>query len=88
MTKYTKLITLCKQGSLNDRMTLVYPPHLEWLLDIVEKLGSGKMVKLGVVRGGCIALCAVANPNLKIIGCDSWLGMPEITKEDNTSKCQ
>ena len=88
MTKYTDLIRKAKVGTIHTRATLVYVKHLEWLLPYVEKLGKAKMVELGVARGGCIALCSKVNPELEVIGCDSWEGMPNITDRDNKTKCQ
>lgn len=88
MTKYSNLIRQAKAGTINTRTTLVSPAHLEWLLHYVEKLGKSKMVELGVARGGCIALCSKVNPELTVIGCDSWEGMPNITKEDDINKCK
>lgn len=88
MSKYTDLIKKAKEGNLNTRSTLVSPKHLEWLLPYVKNLGKGKMVELGVARGGCLALCGKINPQLIIIGCDSWEGMPNITKEDDENKCK
>mgnify|MGYP003149184290 CR=1 FL=1 len=71
--------------------TLVSPVHLTWLVNHVRNLPSGtphKMVECGVARGGCLALCSKANPNMTVIGLDSWQGMPPITEEDNKEKCQ
>jgi hypothetical protein len=70
-----------------ERATLVYDVHLEWLMNYVQKLGDGKMVECGVARGGCIALCHIANPELQIIGLDSWEPMPDITDKDDANIC-
>jgi predicted O-methyltransferase YrrM len=83
---YKHIINLLK-GS-NPSRTLVSPVHLEWLANYVKKLGKGKLVECGVARGGCLALLHKANPDLRIIGLDSWEGMPSITEEDDTSKCK
>lgn len=88
MGKFSALIKKAKKGSLYERPTLVYDVHLEWLLPYIEKLGKAKMVELGVARGGCIALCSKVNPELEVIGCDSWEGMPDITDKDDKEKCQ
>jgi asparagine synthase (glutamine-hydrolysing) len=85
---YGQLIHKLKKGSTHSRRTLVSPAHLNWLANYVKTLGNGKMVECGVARGGCIALCNKANPNLTIIGLDSWEGMPGPTEEDDKSKCQ
>ena len=83
---YEDLINKLKWGSEPSR-TLVSPVHLEWLANYVKTLGDGKMVECGVARGGCLALCSKANPQLTIIGLDSWEAMPNITEEDDTNKC-
>lgn len=88
MSEYTNLIQQVKKGSTFERLTLVYDKHLEWLLPYVKKLGKAKMTELGVAKGGCIALCSKVNPELEIIGCDSWEGMPEITDKDDKNKCE
>lgn len=88
MGKFSADIRKAKEGSLFERATLVYDKHLEWLLPYVEKLGKSKMVELGVAKGGCIALCSKVNPELEVIGCDSWEGMPEITDKDDKNKCE
>jgi hypothetical protein len=81
------IVRKAKEGDYYTRTTLVYDVHLEWLMNYVPKLGNGKMVECGVARGGCIALCHKANPDLQIIGLDSWEPMPEITEKDDTEKC-
>lgn len=89
MKKYQDLILKAKKGNNYTKLTMVYNKHLEFLLPYVESLGpTAKMVELGVAKGGCIALCNKANPNLEVIGCDSWEGMPDITDKDDVSKCE
>ena len=61
------IIKKAKLGGHYERTTLVYDIHLNWLMDYVTNLGNGKMVECGVARGGCIALCHIANPDLQII---------------------
>ena len=71
--------------------TLVSPVHLSWLMNHIENLSSAlphKMVECGVARGGCIAMCSKKNPNMIVIGLDSFQGMPEITNQDNEKKCK
>lgn len=84
---YRQKINLAKSGDYYSRATLVSPKHLEWLMEYVAKIKNGKMVEAGVARGGCIALCHLANPDLKIIGLDSWEPMPAATDKDDKSKC-
>jgi O-methyltransferase len=81
------IIRKAKEGDYYGRTTLVYDVHLDWLMDYVAKLGDGKMIELGVARGGCLALCHVANPDLQIFGLDSWEPMPNITEKDDAKKC-
>jgi len=71
--------------------TLVSPVHLSWLMNHIENLSSAlphKMVECGVARGGCIAMCSKKNPNMIVIGLDSFQRMPEITSQDNEKKCK
>lgn len=71
--------------------TLVSPVHLTWLVNHIRNLPSDaphKMVECGVARGGCLAMCSKTNPNMTVIGLDSWQGMPPITEEDNKQKCE
>jgi len=82
------IIKKAKLGSHYERSTLVYDVHLNWLMDYVTNLENGKMVECGVARGGCIALCHVANPDLQIIGLDSWQPMPDITEQDDPKRCK
>jgi hypothetical protein len=83
-----QLIRRAKRGTDETRMTLVSPRHLEWLMQYVTKLPPGAvMVECGVARGGCIALCHYVRPDMVIYGFDSWQGMPELTEQDNASKC-
>lgn len=84
---YRDKIAKAKHGGMYTRTTLVSPVHLEWLMKYVSGLGSAKMVECGVARGGCIALCHLANPSLQIIGLDSWEPMPQITDKDDKAKC-
>jgi len=84
---YKQKINLAKSGDYYNRATLVSPVHLEWLMKYVEKIKMGKMVECGVARGGCIALCHLANPDLIIIGLDSWEPMPAATDKDDRNKC-
>ena len=88
MGKHTAAIQQAKRGTTDQRDTLVSAKHLEWLLGYVETLGVSKMAEMGVARGGCIALCSLANPQLTVIGCDSWQGMPAITQEDDAGVCR
>jgi len=91
MTKqrnFTQAIKTAKAGGYYTRLTLVYDVHLKWLMDYVSKLDTGKMIECGVARGGCIALCHLANPNMKILGLDSWEPMPDITEKDDEKKCK
>lgn len=81
------VIKKAKAGGVYERATLVYDVHLNWLMNHVTNLGNGKMVECGVARGGCIALCHVANPDLQIIGLDSWEPMPDITEKDDPKTC-
>ena len=46
------IIRKAKQGDYYERTTLVYDVHLGWLMDYVTNLGDGKMIELGVARGG------------------------------------
>lgn len=85
---YKGIVQKAKAGDYYGRTTLVYDVHLEWLMNYVSKLKNGKMVECGVARGGCIALCHLANPNMEIIGLDSWEPMPNITEKDDESKCK
>jgi hypothetical protein len=82
------IIKKAKLGGHYERTTLVYDIHLNWLMDYVTNLGNGKMVECGVARGGCIALCHIANPDLQIIGLDSWEPMPDITENDDVKQCK
>jgi len=83
-----ELIKRAKAGDYYERPTLVYDKHLSWLMDYVPTLGSGKMVEAGCARGGCLAICHAANPDLNIIGLDSWEAMPPITEgKDDPEKC-
>jgi hypothetical protein len=66
----------------DKKLTMVDFKHIEWLVKYVSQIKGGKMVELGVAKGGVLALCSRANPNLEVIGMDSWKGMPPITKED------
>ena len=84
---YKQKINLANHGDYYSRTTLVSPVHLEWLMKHVSNIQNGKMVECGVARGGCIALCHMANPDLKIIGLDSWEPMPAATDKDDRSKC-
>ena len=84
---YKNLINVAKSGDYYTRTTLVCPIHLEWLMNYVASLGEAKMVECGVARGGCIALCHKANPELVIIGLDSWEPMPKPTSKDDLKKC-
>ncbi len=84
---YKNKIIKAKEGGQYTRTTLVSPVHLEWLMKYVSNLGTGKMVECGVARGGCLALCHLANPSLQIIGLDSWELMPQITEKDDKEKC-
>ncbi len=85
---FKQKVRKAKEGDYYSRTTLVYDVHLEWLMNYVSKLGKGsKMVECGVARGGCIALCHLANPYIKIIGIDSWKPMPNITERDDAKKC-
>ena len=71
--------------------TLVSPVHLTWLINHIRSLSSDaphKMAECGVARGGCIAMCSKENPNMTVIGLDSFQGMPPITEKDNKQKCQ
>tara|TARA_B100001057_G_scaffold500688_1_gene617175 strand:+ start:15934 stop:16644 length:711 start_codon:yes stop_codon:yes gene_type:complete len=77
-----------KRHSGNQKqLTEVGREDLYWLWEIVQKIGKGKMVECGVARGGCLAICSKANPELNIIGLDSWEGMPNITNRDNRNIC-
>ena len=87
MSKYTTIIAKAKEGDLYSRTTMVYDVHLEWLMKYVSKKGKIKMVEVGVARGGCLALCHIANPEMNIIGLDSWEPMPAITEKDDIEKC-
>ena len=86
--KMRDIVRKAKAGGYYEKMTLVYDLHLDWLMDYVKGLENGKMVECGVARGGCIALCHVANPSLQIIGLDSWEPMPEITEKDDAKACK
>jgi hypothetical protein len=75
----------------NPSRTLVSPVHLTWLMNHIDNLSSPlphKMVECGVARGGCIAMCSKKNPDMIVIGLDSFQGMPEITSQDNAQKCK
>ena len=85
---YREVIRKAKAGDYYTRTTLVYDVHLQWLMDYVSTLGKDKMVEAGVARGGCIALCHLANPEMEIIGLDSWEPMPDITGRDDAQKCK
>jgi len=87
MSKYRKIIAKAKMGDYYTKTTLVYDIHLSWLMNYVENKGNIKMVECGVARGGCLALCHLANSEMKIFGLDSWEGMPNITEKDNADKC-
>jgi len=84
---YKQIIQNAKAGDYYSRATLVYDVHLDWLMNYVSKIKDCKMVECGVARGGCIALCHIANPDMKIIGLDSWDAMPNITEKDDAKKC-
>jgi len=64
------------------KLTMVDTKHITWLVKFVSQIKEGKMVELGVAKGGVLALCSRANPNLEVIAMDSWEKMPSITKED------
>ena len=87
MSKFKNIIKKAKSGDYYTKTTLVYNIHLEWLMNFVENKGEIKMIECGVARGGCLALCHIANPEMKIYGLDSWEGMPEITEKDDFDKC-
>ena len=82
------LIKIARSGDYYSKSTLVYDAHLRWLMSYVSKLEGGKMVECGVARGGCIALCHKANPDMEIIGLDSWEPMPDISEKDDAEKCK
>lgn len=87
MNNYSSVIQKAKAGGYYTKATLVYAPHLNWLMNYVSGKGDIKMVECGVARGGCLALCHYANPDMKIFGLDSWEPMPEITDKDDAAKC-
>jgi len=64
-------------------ITMVLESHLIFLTDYIWKNKCNKMVEIGVAKGGVLAICAIANPDMIIYGFDSWEGMPVITKEDD-----
>ena len=82
------LVRTVKAGGVYERMALAYAPHLYWLLPYVEKLGKAKMVECGVAKGGVIACCSKVNPELEVIGLDSWEPMPDFTEKDNAEVCE
>lgn len=67
----------------NCARSMVDLNHLIWLIDYIERNKIDIFVEIGVAKGGVLALVAKANPNTKVIGLDSWEGMPQITEEDD-----
>lgn len=65
-------------------ITMVHPSHLVFLTDYITRHRCSKMVEVGVAKGGVLALCALANPDMTIYGFDSWEGMPALTAEDDS----
>jgi len=63
---------------------MVHVNHLVFLTDYITKHRCSKMVEVGVAKGGVLALCALANPDMIIYGFDSWEGMPFLTAEDDS----
>lgn len=88
MGEYDNIIRKAKAGDYYTRTTLVYDVHLKWLMSYVANRGKIKMIECGVARGGCLALCHYANPEMEIFGLDSWEPMPNITDRDDAKKCQ
>jgi len=90
--KISQLIN--KLRGTNPSRCLVSPSDLQWLASHVVTLGAGKMIECGVARGGTLALCHKVNPELNIIGIDSWdviLGdvlKNGVTEKDDQSRCR
>jgi len=68
--------------SVGER-SMVDVNHLGWLVDYIKANKVDTFVEVGVAKGGVLALVAKANPNIKVIGLDSWEAMPPITEEDD-----
>jgi len=82
--KYVTEVTKWRCGLYNPR-SMVDHNHLIWLLDYIDHNKIDTFVEIGVAMGGVLALVAKISPNTKVIGLDSWEGMPEISKEDDQS---
>lgn len=67
-----------------DRRAMTVPFHCDFIINSTKTYKNCKYVEVGVAKGGVVALISKKNPECNIYALDSWEGMPELTKKDES----